>query len=101
MDFENWSVIPRFCAEGLKKILDFGLFCSDLVANCMLKKRKILKQSCKDLFIWTELPNVWLIIGSNNIFNIDPLAIDVIVHNSITQNWNTLTSYVDIYFLMT
>ncbi len=33
-------------------------------------KREILKQSCKNLFIWTELPIIWLIIGSD-IFNIE------------------------------
>ena len=34
----------------------------------LIKNQEILKQSCKDLFIWTELPIVWLIIGSDNYF---------------------------------
>ncbi len=54
------------------------------------KKQEILKQSCKDLFIWTELPIVWLIIGSDNIFNIDvngALAIHILMQNSLMQNW--------------
>ena len=64
------SAIPRFCVEGLpKKNVDFGY--SVLGWWQTDKKQKILKQSCKDLFIWTELPIVWLIIGSDNIFNIE------------------------------
>ncbi len=35
----------------------------------LIKKQEILKQSCKDLFIWTKLPIIWLIIRSDNIFN--------------------------------
>ncbi len=54
--------------EGLPKILDFGYFV--LILWQTDKKQEILKQSCRDLFIWTELPIVWLIIGSDNVFNI-------------------------------
>ncbi len=49
-------------------------------------KKKILKQSCKDLLVWTELPIVWSIVGSDNIFNIEvngalAIHVHVIVHN--------------------
>ena len=66
--------------EGLPKILDFAYFV--LIWWQTDEKQEIPKQSCKDLFIWTELPIVWLIIGSDNIFNIDvnrALAMHVIV----------------------
>ena len=59
--------ILRFYVVSLPKILDFCYF---VLIWCKLLK-KILKQSCKDLCIWTELPIVWLIIGSDNIFNIE------------------------------
>ncbi len=44
--------------EGLSNILDFGFFV--LIWWQTDKKQEILKQSCKDLFmfIWTELPIV-------------------------------------------
>ena len=70
------------------------------------KKQEILKQTCKDyLFILAELPIVWLIIRSDNIFNIEAdgaFAINMIVHNPLTKNWNRLkfwiyASYVNIY----
>ena len=50
------SAIPRFCVAGLPKILDFGYFV--LIWWQTDKKQEILKQSCKDLFIWTEQPIV-------------------------------------------
>ena len=43
--------------------------------------------------VWTKLPIVSLIIRSNNIFNIKvngALVIHIIMHNSLTQNWNRL-----------
>ncbi len=55
--------------EGLPKILDFGYFV--LIWCKLIKKQETLKETCKELFIWTELPIVWLIIGSDNIFNIE------------------------------
>ena len=73
--------------KGLTKILDFEYFVL-IWWQTDKKKQAILKQSCKDLFIWTELPIVWLIIGSDNIFNIEvngALAMHVIVHNLLTQ----------------
>ena len=54
-------------------------------------------QSCKDLFIWIELPIVWLIIRSDNILNMDvngELAIHVIVHNSLL-NAKSLSKFKD------
>ncbi len=65
--------------------------------------------TCKDLFIWIQLPIVLSIFRSDNIYNVEvngALSIQVIVHNSLTQNRNRLTfwiedSYVDIYVLMT
>ncbi len=60
------------------KILDFGYFV--LIWWQTDRKQEILKQSSKGFSIWTELPIVWLIIGSDNIFNIEvneALAIDV------------------------
>ncbi len=67
----NYSAIPKFCVEGLPKILDFGYF----------------------VLIWwetnekQELPMVWLIIGSDNIstYNVEvngAFAMHVIVHNT-------------------
>ncbi len=53
---KTWSAIPRFCEEGLPKILDSANF--ELIVWQIDKKQEILKQSCKDLFIWTELPIV-------------------------------------------
>ncbi len=89
---EAEKAIPRFCVKGLPKILDFFFFFV-LIWWQTDKKQEILKQSCKDLFIWTELPIVWIIIGSDNIFNIEVngvLAMHVIVHNSLTENRNKL-----------
>ena len=77
--------------EGLPKILDFDYFV--LIWRQTDKKQEIQKQSSKDLFIWTLLPILWLIIGLDNIFDIEvdgTLAICVIVHNSLTQNQNRL-----------
>ncbi len=81
--------------EGLPKILDFGYFV--LIWSQTDKKQEILKQSCKDLFIWTELSIFWLIIGSDNIFNIDingALAIHIIVQNSLTQDRKRLKFWI-------
>ncbi len=50
------SAIPRFCVKGLPEICNFGYFV--MIWWQTDKKQEILKQSCKDLFIWTELPNV-------------------------------------------
>ncbi len=50
------SAIPRFCLEGLLKILDFDYFV--LIWWKSNKKQEILKQSCKDLVILAELPTV-------------------------------------------
>ena len=50
------SAIPRFCVEVLPKFLNFDYFV--LVWWQTDKKPEILKESCKDLFIWTELPIV-------------------------------------------
>ncbi len=77
--------------EGLPKSLDFGYFV--LICWQTDKKQEILKQSFKDLFIWTELPIIWLIIRSDSNFNIEvngALEIHVIVHNLLTQNLNRL-----------
>ncbi len=63
-DYTFFKVL--FCVEGLLKILDFGYF----VRQKSDKKQEILKQSCNDLFILAELPIVWRIIRSDNIFNI-------------------------------
>ena len=60
------GLFPDFVRRGLPKILDFGY--SVLILWQTDKKQQILKQRNKDLFIWTELLIVWLIIGSNYIF---------------------------------
>ena len=65
-------------------------------------------QSYKDLFILTELPIIWIIIWSDNIFSIEingAFAIYIIVYNLQLQNQKRLkfsiyASYVDIYLLM-
>ncbi len=52
------------------------------------KNQEIMKQSYKDMFIWPELPVVWLIIGLIIILNIEvngALAIHVIAHKSLTE----------------
>ncbi len=41
---------------GLPKILDFGCFVLICWQTDTCRKQEILKQSCKNLFIWTELP---------------------------------------------
>ncbi len=58
ISFNLKALIPDFVwtVEGLPKILDFGYFV--LIWWQTDKKQEILKQSCKDLFIWTELPIV-------------------------------------------
>ncbi len=64
-----YSLALKFYSQilcGLPKFLDFGYFV--LIWWQTDKKQEILKQSCKDLFIWSKLPIVWLIIGSDNIF---------------------------------
>ncbi len=90
-------LFPYFVWRVCKKNITFCcccLFCFcfvfiDLVAIKHWqtgKSQKILKQSCKHLFILTELPIIWLIIGSNNIFNIEvngALGIHVIVQRKI------------------
>ena len=60
-------------------------------------------QTHKELFIWTELPILLLINESNIIFNIyvnRVFAINMIVHNSLTQTWNTCRlKFWDLLFL--
>ena len=58
--------IPRFCVEGLPKILDVGYFVPVLILWQSDKKQTVLKQSRKDFIILAEVP----IFGSDNIFNI-------------------------------
>ena len=82
--------------QGLSVILDFGYFV--LICWQSDKKQEILKWSCKDLFIMAKLPIKWLIIGSDNIFNIQvngSFAIHIIVHNSLTQNQNLWAKILD------
>ncbi len=66
------------------------------------KKQQIPKQSYKDLIMLAELPTVWLIIRSYNIFTIEvngAFAINMVVHNSlIMQDWNKL-KILDLNFL--
>ena len=88
--------------DGLAKMLDVGSFV--LIWWQTYQKQETLKQNCENLFIWTELPILFvcLIIGSDNIFNIE---VNVIVHNSLMQNWNNLKfwisdSFLNIYLLM-
>ncbi len=88
--FPDFSVDLR-AAENVR----FGYFA--LIWWQTDKKQEILKQSCEDLFIWTKLPIVWLIIGSDNIFNIEvngTLAIHFFVHYSLTQNQNKLKFWI-------
>ncbi len=73
-----------FCVDGFAEILDFRYFV--LIWRQTDKKQEIQKQSCKDLFIWTELSIKFDRIrsDSDNIFNIEvngALAIHIIVHN--------------------
>ncbi len=90
----NWHIVPvtflflDFCVEGLTKNIDFAYFV--LIGGKVTKRQQSLKQSCKDLFILAELPIVWLIIESDNIFSIvnGAFAIDMILHNMLTQNRN-------------
>ena len=66
-------------------IMEYVLFKDSIVRWQTDKKQEILKLSCKDLFIWTELLIVWLITWFDNIFNIEingALSIHIIVHNS-------------------
>ena len=82
---------------GSTKMFIFCLFCIDLVIMQCNKKQEILKQSCKDLFILVVPSILWLIIGPNNIFNIDVnglFAIHIIVHNSLKQNQNRLKFWI-------
>ncbi len=75
-----------FCG-GSAKILDFGYFV--LIWWQTDKKQEILKQSGKDLFIWTELPVVSFIIAFDNMFNIEvngALGVHVIEKNPVTEN---------------
>ena len=62
-----------------------------------------MKQSCKDLFIRTELPIVWVTIRSDNIFNIEEvngaLAMDVILHNSLVNAKSEYAKISDLRFL--
>ncbi len=71
---------------GVQKILDVGYFV--LVWWQTDEKQEILNESCKGLFIWIELPIVWLVIGSDNIFNIEvngALAMHVIACAQLTN----------------
>ncbi len=70
LTWQTISAILRFYVEGMPKIFDFGYF----VLIWRQTDNKTLKKSwnrVKDLFIWTELPIVWLIIRFVNIFNIE------------------------------
>ena len=62
--FQVLKCYSQILCGGSAENFRFCLVCVDLVANWS----KIFNQSYKDLFTWTELPIVWLIIGSNNIF---------------------------------
>ena len=76
-----------FCGQSAENFGYFVLICCEAD-----KKQEILKQICKDLFVWTEL----LIIGSDNIFNIEfnwALAIKI-VHNLPTKNRNRLKFWI-------
>ncbi len=76
--------IPRFCGEGLPKMLDFNYF-------VLIWWQTDQKQEQSKLQGPVYLPIIWLIIGSDNIFYIEvngKLAIHVIVHKSPTQNLN-------------
>ncbi len=92
--FQLSSLKVLFCVEGLPKILDFGIVFIRLQTD---KKQEILKHNCKGFFIWTKLAIVWVIIGSDNIFNTEVngvLAIHFIVHNSLMQNQNKLKFWI-------
>ncbi len=81
--------------EGLPKILDFGYFA--LIWWQIDKKQEILKWSCKDLFVWTELLIILLIIGSDNNIEVNgAFAIHIIVHNTLIQNRKRLTFWIKI-----
>ena len=51
-----WIELRNKAYRSTLKILDFLYFV--LIDSKLIKKQRILKQSCKDLFIWTELPIV-------------------------------------------
>ena len=81
--------------EGLLKILDFGHFV--LIWWQSNKKQEILKHSCKDLVILAELPIAWvnyqidpIILSTINIKVTGAFAINMIAHNSLTQNLTRL-----------
>ena len=76
--------------RGFAENLRFLLFGAKVI-------QKIVKQSCNDLLILAELAMLWLIIGCDNIFTISVnggICIDVIVHNSLTQNRNRLKFWI-------
>ena len=82
----------------MPKILDFVYFV--LILWQSDTKQEILNQSCKELFILAELTIVS--VGSDNIFNIEVnggFAINMIVHNSLTQNKNRLTIWIYASFM--
>ncbi len=80
--------------DGSAKNVRFCLFCIDFVTK-VIKTQEILS---KDLFILAELPIVWLITPCNNIFTIievnGALAIHVIVHKLLMQNWTKLKFWI-------
>ncbi len=71
---------------SLPKLLDFAYFVLNWWKSD--KRQEIMKQSCKNMFILSELP--FVCPDPNNIFNIKDngaFAINMVVQNSLTQNW--------------
>ncbi len=86
------SAIPRFCVEGLPKILDFGYFV--LIWQQTGKKTRNPEAELQGP-VYLDMTANCLI--ADNIFNIEAngaLAMHVIVHNSLTQNQNRLKFWI-------
>ncbi len=97
-----------FCVQGLPKFLDFGYFV--LICGKLIKNKKSWSRVARTcLSSWTELPIVWLIIGSDNIFIFvvnEPLECMLLCTTrwrkiGIGWNFGFKNSFVDIYLLMT
>ncbi len=79
-------------------MIRFCLLCANFVTNSYKNKKSTEKQSCKGLFILAELPIVWLLIGSDNIYNGEvngEFAKHIIVHNWLTQNQTSLKIFLN------
>ncbi len=82
---------------GSAKNFRSWLFCIDLWTKS-IRNKKSLRRVARTCLFWYKIPIVWLLIGSNNIFNIESnetFAIYIIVYNSLMQTQKRLEFWIE------